>query len=215
MPALIAWWSQDVQALAPDAPGSAVVDAGARLLACWTEPHRAYHSTRHLVEMFWALEELQEAGEVEAEEARTLRMAAWFHDAVYDATAAAGENERASAGLARAELTGLGVSPTVVDEVERLVLLTFEHRAEKTDRSGRAFSDVDLWILSADADRYAEYTRQVRREYAHVPEELFRRGRRAVLEHLGEGTIYTTPHALREWEPRARRNLERELATLG
>lgn len=215
MPALIAWWTQDVEPLAPAAEHQQAVDAGARLLARWTEPHRAYHSTRHLVELFWALEELEQAGEVSGQESRTARIAAWFHDAVYDPAAGEGANERASADLARTELTGLGASPGVVDEVERLVLLTATHRAEGTDRLGRALCDADLWILSSDAERYAQYTEQVRREYAHMPEDAFAAGRRQVLEHLSAGSIYATDVARARWEAPARANLARELATLG
>lgn len=230
VPALITWWSQDVAPLVPSATHEAVVDAGARLLAAWTEPHRAYHSTRHLVEPFWALEELAEAGAMNAGDAPLLRVAGWFHDAAYDPTAGPGSNERASAALARRELEALGAADAVVAEVERLVLLTIDHRAEGGDgghggdgagsppgddasrRRARAFCDADLWILAADGDRYAEYTAQVRQEYAHVPDDAFRAGRRAVLEHLAEGSVYATSHARRAWGPAAARNVTGELA---
>lgn len=232
MPALIVWWRQDLSTLVPSAPGEAVVDAGARLLASWTAPGRVYHSTRHLVELFWALEELTEAGEVDADDAPLLRVAGWFHDAVYDPTAGPGANERESAELARRELEALGAARPVVAEVERLVLLTVDHRAEGGDgghggdsagsppgddasrRRARAFCDADLWILAADADRYAEYTAQVRQEYGHVPDDAFRAGRRAVLEHLGAGSVYATDHARRAWAPAAARNIAGELVDL-
>lgn len=226
MPALIAWWRQDLSTLAPAAPDQAVVDAGARLLAAWTAPGRAYHSTRHLVELFWALEELTEAGEVDAGDAPLLRVAGWFHDAVYDPTAGAGANERESAALARRELEALGAAEAVVAEVERLVLLTVDHRAEGGDggissegdggalRRARAFCDADLWILASDDTRYTDYTAQVRQEYAHVPDKAFRTGRRTVLEHLGAGSVYATDHARRAWAPAAARNIAGELAGL-
>lgn len=215
MPALIAWWTQDVHALAPDADPQRVTDTGARLLGQWTAPGRAYHGTTHLVEMFWALEELTEAGELDEEQARVARIAAWFHDAVYNPRAAAGANEAASAQQARDDLTALGVDSAVTDEVARLVDLTAEHRAQSDDHLGQALCDADLWILSAPASRYAEYTQQVRHEYGHVPAQAFRTGRRRVLEHLAAGGLYATGHARAHWEGRGQQNVQHELRLMG
>ncbi|SNC63180.1 Predicted metal-dependent phosphohydrolase, HD superfamily [Kytococcus aerolatus] len=214
MPPHITRWTQDLCALAPGAGARTVTDAGTRLLAAWAGPGRPYHSTQHLVEMLRALEELQEAAEIDARGARTARVAAWFHDAVYDPTAGPGRNEQDSADLARRELTDLGVEPGVVDEVERLVLLTTEHHAAADDRLGQVLCDADLWILAAPPERYREYTAQVRQEYAHVPEDAFRAGRARVLERLGAGELYATEHARRAWGSAARENLARELAAL-
>ena len=76
--------------------------------------------------------------------------------------------------------------------------------------------DADLAILAAAPERYAEYIADVRREYAHVPDDLFRPGRAAVLgDLLAKPTLFHTAYARREWEARARANVERELASLG
>jgi len=217
MPALIQWWTQDVEALAPTAFGDAVQAAGADLLARWSEPHRAYHGTRHLVEMFWALEELEDAGEVDSRQATVCRVAAWLHDAVHDPHAADGANEADSALLAHATLPGLDLDADDVETIERLVRLTAGHGEIDGDdqRVGRAFHDADLWILSAEPDRFAAYCREVREEYAFVPEAAYRLGRAEVLRGFaGRDRIYRTDHAAADWEPRARVNLDRELARL-
>jgi predicted metal-dependent HD superfamily phosphohydrolase len=78
-----------------------VAAAGTELLVRWAEPHRRYHSTRHLVEMFWAFEDLTDAGELGDADAALGRIAAWLHDAVYDPSAVVGANESASAELGR------------------------------------------------------------------------------------------------------------------
>ena len=104
VPALIRWWTQDVTALSPRADPHEVATTGTDLLERWSEPQRRYHSTRHLVEMFWALEDLTDAGELTDADASLGGSAAWLHDAVYDPTAVVGANESASAELAESLL---------------------------------------------------------------------------------------------------------------
>ena len=215
MPALIQWWTQDLQQLSPTAFEDAVFAHGSDVLRRWTEPHRRYHNTRHLVEVFWALEELEQVDEISADEAVVARVAAWFHDAVYDPRATAGANESDSADLARELLPGLDVDPDQVEQIASLVLLTAGHDGEAPDGLTRSFLDADLWILSAPDSRFDDYCRQVRSEYAHVPEVAYRFGRAALLRGFAERErIYRTDFAHAEWEPPARDNLERELARL-
>ena len=120
--------------------------------------------------MFWALEELEDAGELDAREATLARVAAWLHDAVYDPKAVSGANESESALLARGVLGELDLDDDDVDTVEELVLMTAGH--ESTAGPPRpiesAFHDADLWILSAPDSRFDDYCRQVRSEYAHA-----------------------------------------------
>ena len=215
MPALITWWTLDVRSLAPAAHNDAVSAIGAGLLRRWTAPERRYHTTTHLVEMFWALEDLEAAGAVDDRGATLGRVAAWFHDAVYDPAALPGANEAASAELARESLRRLGLDAADQDTVARLVELTAGHDHDADDPVQAAFHDADLWVLSAPEDRFDEYCGQVRAEYAHVAEDAYRAGRTAVLEPLlHRDRIYRTLPALREWEAPARVNLGRELARL-
>jgi predicted metal-dependent HD superfamily phosphohydrolase len=214
VPALITWWKLDLAELAPQAHSDAVLAVGADLLRRWAEPQRQYHTSRHLVEVFWALEDLEKAGEVDAREGAVGRLAAWFHDAVYEPMAAPGANEAASAELAVRDLSALGLDGEDVDEVRRLVLATETH-----DLPGggllAAFHDADLWILSATPERYAEYTAQVREEYAAVPDDAFAAGRSALLRpFLDRDFIYATPAAREQWGERARLNLAGELELL-
>ena len=214
MPALITWWKLDLAEIAPGAHDDAVMAIGTDLMRRWTEPHRGYHDTRHLVEVFWALEDLEEGGETTSREGVLGRLAGWFHDAVYDPAAQPGSNEADSADLATRDLRALGLAPGDIDLVRDLVLDTTTHDV----RAGglpAAFHDADLWILSAPADRYEEYTAQVREEYAAVPDEAFRAGRAAILRpFLEREAIYATPTARDRWEDTARDNLRREVEQL-
>jgi predicted metal-dependent HD superfamily phosphohydrolase len=73
-----------------------------------------------------------------------------------------------------------------------------------------------LWShLASDPARYAEYAADVRREYAHVDDADFRRGRDAVLRDLlAKPRLFHTAYAFEHWEAPARANVERELAAL-
>ncbi|MEO7059164.1 MAG: hypothetical protein ABI083_05570 [Lapillicoccus sp.] len=216
MPALITWWTQDIAALAPDAASPVVAAVGADLLRRWADPRRRYHSTRHLVEMFWALEELEEATELGADEAAIGRLTAWLHDAVYDPEAPPGRNESESAALAGHLLPTLGLAPDTVARVVGLIEMTDGHElTDVGDTLGAAFHDADLWILSAPRERFDAYGALVREEYASVPDIAFRAGRRAILEDfLRRDRLYATDHAHAHWDAPARINLQREVDRL-
>ena len=180
------------------------------LLAAYASPGRGYHDRRHLGEVLDRLDELAQAGE--RFDRPAVSLAAWFHDGVYDGVA--GDEARSAAWAERA-LSDAGVVPSTVAEVVRLVLLTEHHRPEPGDHNGEALSDADLAVLASDEARYDEYARDVRREYAHVPDDDFRRGRAAVLEDLAaKPSLFHTAHARTRWERPARANLTRELAAL-
>ncbi|QIK65910.1 hypothetical protein G7072_05770 [Nocardioides sp. HDW12B] len=178
-----------------------------RLLAAYGDAARGYHDRLHLAEVLERLDELEAAGE--PFDPLPVRLAAWFHDAVY---AGAADDEERSARLAAHELAEAGVAADVVAEVVRLVLVTVDHRPADGDANGAPLSDADLGILAADPDRYASYVASVRREYAHVGDADFRGGRRAVLAALAEKPhLFHTAAARDRWEQTARANLQREL----
>jgi predicted metal-dependent HD superfamily phosphohydrolase len=178
-----------------------------RLLEAYGDAARGYHDQQHLAEVLDRLDELAAAGETF--ERLPVVLAAWFHDAVY---AGAPDDEERSARSAANELTAVGMPADVVAEVVRLVLVTAEHRPEDDDRDGAALSDADLGILAAEPTRYADYVASVRREYAHVGDDDFRAGRRAVLTALDDKpALFHTTAARERWEDAARANLRREL----
>jgi predicted metal-dependent HD superfamily phosphohydrolase len=190
----------------PLAEGQAVRDS---LLAAYADPTRGYHDTRHLAEVLARLAELAENGT--RFDRVPVTLAAWFHDAVYDGERDA---EERSAVWAEDALAGL-VEPPVVAEAARLVRLTETHRPDDADANGCALSDADLAILAAPPERYAGYVADVRREYTHLADDVFRAGRAEVLRGLlDKPQLFHTAYALTHWEQAARANLEAELARL-
>jgi predicted metal-dependent HD superfamily phosphohydrolase len=188
-------------ALVPDAR------PGTELLARWAQPHRRYHTTAHLAGMLHIVDAYPD----EADDPAAVRLATWYHDAVYDPTRT--DNEERSAILAAEALPRLGVPPSRVDEVTRLVRLTKSHAPADGDRNGALLCDADLAILAAPPDRYAAYATAIREEYAHVGEDAFRAGRAAVLEALLEmPALYRVPRLRAAWEAAARANVRAELS---
>ena len=182
-----------------------------QLLLAYAEPSRGYHDLRHLAEVLDHVDELA----AEAALPDAVRLAAWFHDAVYTATAGPGADEEASAQLAERRLADSGVHAATVTEVARLVRLTAAHRPDDGDSDGAVLCDADLAVLARDPAGYADYVAGVRHEYAHVPEQDFRRGRAAVLRDLAAApALFRTAEGRERWEEPARRNLTAELTEL-
>jgi predicted metal-dependent HD superfamily phosphohydrolase len=183
---------------------------GADLLRRYGEPHRRYHTTEHLAEVLDHVDELA----AEADDVDAVRLAAWFHDAVYDPSR--GDNEERSAVLAERMLADTDLPAGTVAEVARLVRLTTTHDPEDGDRNGAVLCDADLAVLAAPPERYAAYAASVREEYAAVPDEAFRAGRAEILESLLElPALFRTAPARERWEAAARHNLRTELMLLG
>lgn len=186
-----------------------VAGSGAELLSRYAETGRHYHDLTHLDEVLRNVDELARF----ARAPDVVRLAAWFHDAVYDPHL--DDNEQQSALLAESMLAAMRVDAPVVVDVARLVRLTAGHDAAADDPDAAVLCDADLAILASDERRYAEYVAGVRAEYAHVPDDDFARGRTSVLQHLlGQRFLFRTPSAHAAWEAAARANVTAELARL-
>ncbi|TDD18405.1 metal-dependent phosphohydrolase [Nonomuraea diastatica] len=193
-------------ALAGGSPAS--LATGAELVARWSEPHRRYHTLGHLAAVLAAAGRL--AGG--ADDPAAVLLAAWFHDAVYDGRP--GWDEERSAQLAQSRLPRCGAPAGRVAEVARLVRLTAAHDTlADGDRDGAVLCDADLAVLGGPD--YAGYAAAVREEYAHVPDDLYAKGRSEVLRRLLAGpSLYRTARARGWWEEAARANLAAELSAL-
>ncbi|NBE55349.1 HD domain-containing protein [Streptomyces boluensis] len=202
-------WTAALLACRATGDGPDPAPYGANLLDRWAEPQRKYHTVAHLTAVLDHVDVL--AGH--AENADLVRLAAWFHDAVYLPDRS--ENEERSARLAERALSEAGLAGAATAEVARLVRLTVTHDPAEGDRNGEVLCDADLAILAAEPDAYAAYAAAVREEYGFVPDEAFRDGRAAVLRQLLDlPRLFRTPHGVAAWEERARANLSVELELL-
>jgi predicted metal-dependent HD superfamily phosphohydrolase len=206
--ALLGRWTSLLQRVRPGGQPEPA-PYGEQLLRRWSEPQRRYHTLRHLDAMLATLDALADG----TADTDTVRLATWFHDAVYAPERS--ENEERSARLAERVLAELGLDEALTAEVARLVRLTAEHDPAPGDANGALLCDADLAVLGGSPESYAAYAAAVREEYAFVPEEGFRAGRAAVLRQLlGLPGLFRTEPGRRAFEAAARRNMEAELAGL-
>ncbi|WP_409237795.1 hypothetical protein [Streptomyces sp. PA5.6] len=206
---LHARWAATLLRASGGASGADPAPYAERLLARWAEPQRRYHTTDHLAAVLDHIDVLEE----HAENPELVRLAAWFHDAVYAPDRS--ENEERSARLAERALPEAGLTEERTAEVARLVRLTVTHDPAEGDSNGETLCDADLAILAAPSDTYAAYAAAVREEYAFVPDEAFRQGRAEVLRGLmALPRLFRTPYGTANWESPARENLATELKLL-
>ena len=179
------------------------------LIARYSEPHRKYHTLRHLDECFEKLDEVRALAEHPAE----IELALWFHDAIYNVKRH--DNEKKSADWARASALAAGAPAEACNRVHSLIMAT-RHKAVPRGTDAEILVDIDLSILGAAPERFDEFERQVREEYAWVPEFVFRRERRAILKKiLARPRVFSTARFRDRYEQQARSNIERSLERLG
>lgn len=189
----------------------------ARLKPRYDEAQRHYHSWPHIESLLeWFVEVHQHLHEPEA-----VHFAILYHDAIYDPRA--GDNEIRSEELFRKEWGGSLPGATIA-AVSEMILATVRHELGVAARgpveggplNDRAyFLDMDLAILGAPHEDFDAYDRAIRLEYAHVAEDAFRKGRRAILERiLARPRLYFTEYFADRLEAQARDNLLRAIAAL-
>jgi predicted metal-dependent HD superfamily phosphohydrolase len=179
-----------------------------RLSAAYAEGHRAYHTERHIDECLALLDEVRAL----AVEPFEVESALWFHDAIYQPMSS--NNESLSADWAGEFLKERGMESMRIERVRRHVLATRHVSSVQPDDSGLVV-DIDLAILGSVPDRYAEFERDVRREYRWVPGLVYRRKRAQILESfLDRPRIYQFEPLADRFEAHARRNIAGALRTL-
>lgn len=175
-----------------------------------SEPHRRYHTPKHLVAVDRSLRLITPT--VDA----VFLAATLLHDVIYDVTRS--DNETRSAAFAVPLLSEAGMPARSVAAVAEIIEATAAHAVPERPRVADrvvAFLDADLSILGADPETYQRYAADVRVEYQHVPDADFRTGRAKILRSfLTRDTLFFTAPGQALWETSARENLAREIATL-
>jgi predicted metal-dependent HD superfamily phosphohydrolase len=180
------------------------------LIMRYREPHRRYHTVTHVAAVRQLVGELLR--EIDGVDSLAIRLAAWYHDAIYDPAAARHANEASSAELATDELTRLDVPVTTIDTTARLILATASHDPADIDEA--VLLDADLGVFAAQRAVYLTYVAGVRFEYRMVDDGAWRTGRAAVLRSFLDRDVIFHTRPMKPHEHQARANLEFELASL-
>ncbi len=172
-----------------------------KLIAAYSEKQRAYHTLQHLYECLILLESIR----ADLKDAHAVELAIWFHDAVYDPQAK--DNELKSAELFEQYLAQ-DLSIDIVQKIKRWIIATQKH--EVTDELDLQFLlDIDLAILAASPERFAEYEQQIQHEYAWVDPDVYSIKRKQVLAHFYQTEpLYQTEYFQQRLEQRAKSNLK-------
>ena len=185
------------------------------LVQAYRQKHRHYHTLSHLEYIYKALITDTEYLRLATQEKNTLLWAMFYHDYVYDPLAT--DNEQRSADKAMQIMRYHEIDENICLHVADLILATARHdiNFDTKNLDMALLLDADLCILGDTWGVYHQYAENIRKEYAIFPDELFRVGRRKILEcFLSKNRIYHLDTFREKYEKQARRNLEKELKLL-
>jgi predicted metal-dependent HD superfamily phosphohydrolase len=179
------------------------------LVNAYTKPDRHYHNLNHIHHALITIDRFTD----KLKDPIAVKLAAWFHDFVYNPQAS--DNEAKSAELAKELLTNLNLSPALIDRVQQLILATKGHQIDPGDADRSIFLDADLAILGTDPAQYQNYARSIRQEYSWVFDAEYKIGRTKVLESfLNRDRLYYSNLLFDELESIARFNMKQEIFEL-
>ena len=165
----------------------------------YSEPHRKYHTLKHIMRMF------EIANENNIPLSHEQVDAIWIHDIVYNVPSDPEEsNEELSAQFAelQPDMTGSSYVAQMIRDTEKEL---------PTIEGSKIVIDLDLWDI-AYKSRFDANNVLIRAEYPHLTEIQWLIGRTSWLKSfLGRDKIFVSKYATADMEQSARMNLEYEL----
>jgi predicted metal-dependent HD superfamily phosphohydrolase len=185
----------------------------ADLVERYSEDGRTYHNLRHIQNVLNSVDDLKELVEDET----AVQLAAWFHDVIYEMQPSSDKstNEERSANYAAQVLEPISLPEATMALIRQLIQATQLGHPAPNGPNFHVLLDADLATLAADYDEYNEYAQAIRQEFAFVPEEQYRIGRRQVLtSFLERERIFLTETMYQHHEQASRNNIQREIDRL-
>lgn len=186
-----------------------------QLIEDYQHPPRFYHTIDHVKDVLDHLDfaaahvdELKTLTPVEKQKfLDTVELAIWYHDIVYDATLH--DNEAQSADNMVDAAQKMGIAADIIDLAKEAILITAHHADAKT-LAEKIIVDCDLHTLGVPWDKFFNNSALIRKEYAHVADDLYVVGRaNALMSFLGENGIYKTVAFRGRYEDKAQENIKR------
>lgn len=174
----------------------------------YSHKDRHYHNLTHIQS---CLEDFEQVMNL-PEHPKAVESGIWFHDSIYDPKRT--DNEEKSAGIAYGFLIIQGLPREFADRVYDLILAS-KHRDPPKNLDEKIITDIDLAILGKPELEFDLYEANIRNEYIHVPEDIFKEKRSELLKmFLSRPSIYSADFFKNKYEEQARINLERSLKNL-
>ncbi|MCP4322408.1 MAG: hypothetical protein GY787_11290 [Alteromonadales bacterium] len=184
------------------------IDTYEKLESCYSEKHRYYHNSNHINVTLKYLEQVHDL----ADNYNAVELALWFHDAIYNIFSST--NELDSANWASEFLKSNNANDELIKIVHRLIMSTL-HTITPTENDQRLIVDIDLTILGCDTELYDEFELWIRKEYQLIPNVIYRKKRKEVLEgFLAKERIYSHQYFINLFEKSARKNLKSAIESL-
>lgn len=214
----MAAWKNTLEKLLRDC---AVQDVQSILLdfeRAYSEAHRRYHTLKHIDHLLQQLDSAFSAVSVGASPAasapsKELLLAALYHDVVYDTTRF--DNEEQSAFLLGDLLSACDGVSLDISRIQEMIRAT-KHSGdfEPADEETKLLLDADMSILGTEKASYDDYVRNVRFEYRHVSDELWKYHRvRFLIACLKSTRIFYSSY-FSTLEKQARQNIADEALSL-
>jgi predicted metal-dependent HD superfamily phosphohydrolase len=175
----------------------------------YSSPPRAYHNLDHIRSVLESFDQVAE--DVGWDDALPIHAAILFHDAIYDPLAKTNEAESAVRARQRLPKHNWPGTDAQLARVTLLIEATAHHgqSAPAVDDADLAlFLDCDTAILGAEPAKFEVYDQAIATEFAKVPPELYRAGRKAFLaKTLASPRIFHSAYFRELYEAQARENL--------
>ncbi len=177
----------------------------------YNSPERYYHNLDHISRML----ETVKAFNDNIKYTDNLILAIWYHDIIYNTFRK--DNEEKSAEFAEKSLSKTNLSSSDIEIIKKYIIRTSNHfDIEKGEpKEMKLFLDTDILTLGSKPEIYDNNTKQIRKEYKAIPDDIFNKGRAAILEKfLAAPYIYRTEYFRKNFENQARINIKDELLIL-
>lgn len=179
------------------------------LVAHYSGPDRFYHNLHHVRHVLSVIDELS----AHAHNLPAIKVAAWYHDVIYDTHAR--DNEAQSAEYAATVLGALNFQVATIQRVSVMILATIHDTAAPGDIDCQILLDADLASLGSEREAFDRDGESIRREFEWVPVDQYRETRIRIMEHfLKRERIYLTEPMYAKLEQRARENIRHQVESL-
>ena len=179
-----------------------------KILLSYSEPQRHYHTLNHIKK---CLDEFDSAKDL-MDNPDLVEFAIWYHDIIYNPKSK--DNEEKSAELAYNICKYAKLSKEFGNSIKRLILTTKHDKIPKK-MDAKFLIDIDLSSLGGSTKEVCENEENIRREYFFSSQEIYREGRRKILQKfLDRERIYSTNFFRDKYELKARKNIADSLDNL-